>query len=83
MLNQNIQYMVCSTSDVLLHRDYINYFTVHDCDSNWVETVFVSGCFGIIQCSVVPNRGEKFKQVVSKVREVSVCVCIDHLLRMY
>ncbi len=41
--------------------------TVHQSDSLWKETVYVSGCFGV-QSSVAPSRGEEWEQAVSRVR---------------
>ena len=43
-----------------------DWSSVHQCDGLGEETVFMSGCFDVL-CSVMPARGEKFKQIVSRV----------------
>lgn len=43
---------------------------VQQCDRLWEETVPVSGCSDT-QCTVASPRGEKFKEIVSRVGGVS------------
>lgn len=40
--------------------------TVHLNDGLWLETILVSGCFGV-NCSVVPMRWDRLEQVLSRV----------------